>query len=606
MSKVDDELTRRFHRAERPVGDDGLFEELERRRSHRERVRRVQAGALAFAVLAGTIAGFLSLRSVFEEDPTDIGTTPLPSNGEIVFSRMGDDGRFHLFAANPDGSAERQITDDATNDTDPAVSPDGKTIAFVHELDQGIRVVATVSVEGGTVTWVTGEQLDAHDPTWSADGTRLAFVGASRFEGSPVADSVVYLARPGTEPSPLLHNTAIAFADPSWSPDGRSVAVAVRDRIEGNDVADHWMIVEVGLDDPPQPGLGLTDVDEGAPAWSPDGSRLAFLRAGAEGTEVWTRSRDGGSETLLATAVEASLEPDLAWAPDGTALLVSDGDWIYRVDATPDGDPRENFVQLFRGISPSWQPAPADPSLAPDDRPQASPDADAGPDGYGFGIDICPQHVTWVTEQLDGLGGKDMAFVVIERGEDGSCPPVSPQSHLGVDLDGDQLVDMTYGPIRCEFDCLAFGAPDFDGDGRHEILLSESPGSIFRLGVYAIGAVGAPSSDTDGIVRVEVGEPGDPAGGFSVGEPVVLSVGGDEGRSYRLRCEDNVDGRFLVASSAFHEVDTDGPVRIHETRLAYGELRMIVVDVDDRSEPFSPDPLGPQPEELCGTPIPQV
>ena len=42
MSKVDDELTRRLQRAERPVDGDGVFEGLARRRSHRERVRRVQ------------------------------------------------------------------------------------------------------------------------------------------------------------------------------------------------------------------------------------------------------------------------------------------------------------------------------------------------------------------------------------------------------------------------------------------------------------------------------------------------------------------------------------------------------------------------------------
>ena len=47
MSKVDDELTRRLRRAERPVEGDGLFEGLERRRSHRERLRKVQAGMLA-------------------------------------------------------------------------------------------------------------------------------------------------------------------------------------------------------------------------------------------------------------------------------------------------------------------------------------------------------------------------------------------------------------------------------------------------------------------------------------------------------------------------------------------------------------------------------
>src|SRR5687768_18573024 len=112
MSKVDDELTRRLHGAERPVDGDGLFEGLERRRSHRERVRRVQTGLLAFAVLAATAGGFAILRDAFDAQPRNAGQTPpLPANGEIVFVKQGDDSRLHIFAAQPDGFGERQITD---------------------------------------------------------------------------------------------------------------------------------------------------------------------------------------------------------------------------------------------------------------------------------------------------------------------------------------------------------------------------------------------------------------------------------------------------------------------------------------------------------------
>ena len=78
MSKVDDELTRRLRRAERPVDGDDLFEGLERRRSHRERVRRVQAGLLAFAVLAATLGGFAALSRAFREQP-ERPASPQPS-----------------------------------------------------------------------------------------------------------------------------------------------------------------------------------------------------------------------------------------------------------------------------------------------------------------------------------------------------------------------------------------------------------------------------------------------------------------------------------------------------------------------------------------------
>lgn len=79
MSKVDDELTRRLHRAERPVEAD-VFERLERRRSHRERVRRVQTAVLAVTVLAATVGGFAALSRAFRETPGRIPGSPEPSS----------------------------------------------------------------------------------------------------------------------------------------------------------------------------------------------------------------------------------------------------------------------------------------------------------------------------------------------------------------------------------------------------------------------------------------------------------------------------------------------------------------------------------------------
>src|SRR5688500_12083204 len=126
MSKVDDELTRRLHRAERPVDGDGLFEELSRRRSHRERVRRVQAGLLAFAVLAATAGGFLFLRDAFDPEKRDVGDerTASVANGEIVFSRPLSDGSQHLFAVQPGVFGERLITSGSAIYGDPSVAPD--------------------------------------------------------------------------------------------------------------------------------------------------------------------------------------------------------------------------------------------------------------------------------------------------------------------------------------------------------------------------------------------------------------------------------------------------------------------------------------------------
>ena len=604
MPKVDDELSRRLRRAERPVDVDGLFEGLERLRSHRERLRRVQAGMLAIAVLAATAGGFVALRAAFDPDGRRAGESPtpvaLPANGEIVFSREGADGRSHLYAVQPDGSGLRQVTDHVTNDSQPAVSPDGQTIAYVHQIDQRLGVIATIPIDGGTVTWQTeeGTHQDVSHPAWSPDGSKLAFVG------STVDSAALYVRDLNSGKTQALPEPAELEqwpAHPTWSPDGTRIAFAALDFTRSSTSSDLGVVHSDGT------GLQwlvtTTDSDEEAPSWSPAGKRIAFIRPYGKKEGIWTMPATGGEASLVAVASE--LERDLAWAPDGSSLLVSDGDWIYRVDATPDGDPRDNLVRLVEGHSPSWQPLPV--GSEPPATPSPSPSRQPGGRDIGLGFSVC--EVSHVGAQFDGLGAEDTAYVATRRAADDTCPSADTASgYVGIDLDEDGYVDESYGPISCEVHyCRAFAAPDLDADvGRHELLVVEEAGSIIGLGIYALGVVDGPAGDEAGIVRIEIGEPGDPEGDFVVGQPVTLSVGGDAGWSYRLSCEDRQGGRVLVAASAFREIDSGGPTLIRETTLAYGELRMIVVDVVERQEPASYDPLGPQPDDLCGTQIPRV
>jgi Tol biopolymer transport system component len=609
MSKADDELSRRLHLAERPVHGDGLFEGLSRRRVRRERIRRAQAGMLALAVLAATAGGFLFLRHAFDTDERNVGDeqTSAVANGEIVFAREDDDGRSHIFAARPDGSEVRQITEGDTTDSDPVVSPDGRTIAFVRVFEESGQRIAAVGIDGGEVTHLSENYLRAEDPAWSMDGRRLAYVTTG-------IDSQ-QLSTVDLETRQLRH--VIDFfgrlADPTWSADGTKIAFAGRG-YQGVLGGGSWDLATVvpGAKNKEIEPLLVTNGDDEAPAWSPDGTRIAFTRPGDEGDKVWTIGPDGGSETLLATAVDTSLEPDLAWAPDGTALLVSDGTWIYRVEVVPSGDPRDNVVPVVEGRSPAWQPIPvatnpsgsAEPN--PPVTPNPSPEEDPAGQDVGLRFPVC--QVSELTAQFDGEGVPDTAIVATRLADDGRCPSnvEEAEAYVGIDVDQDGFVDASYGPIACEvYYCRAFAAPDLDGDdGKRELLVVESAGSVVGLGIYALPPRAQSPGNTD-VLRIEIGEPGLPEEGFISGEPAKIFIGGDEGWSYRLGCEDHGINRFLYWTRAFREVDAAGAVVAHQTTLAYYGMRLNVFDAAELENPPK-DGLGPQPTDLCGTPIPAI
>jgi TolB protein len=603
MSKVDEELSRRFHRAERPVGREvDLFEGVARRRRRRRTLQRLEAGALAVAVLGATAGGFLALQDAFREDRGNVGDTPaLPSGGRIVFSAEGQDGFVHLYSARPNGTDVEQLTHGAVDDTDFAISPDGRWITLVRVASDGSEQVGTVPFNQPDAPAMEPQFSSVSpQPAWSNDSSMIAV----REGGPEEPNGTALLIAPVTGESYVARFSGPGgdLASPSWSPDGRLVfAILIDSRKTGWDLAIvssdgtgfSWLLREAG--------------DETGPAWSPDGSRIAFVRPRNPGSEIWTIGPDGAGETLIAAVEGTSLESDVAWSPDGSTLLVSDGEWIYRVDATPKGDVRDNFVQLLRGFSPSWQPLPAgsEPTTGP--APSVSPGPEPGDRDLGFGFQVC--QTSEVSAQFDGEGSTDTAFVATRVGTDGRCPPnvESGEAYVGIDVNQDDRVDAMFGPIACEvWYCRVFAAPDLDGrDGRHELLVGESNGSVVGLGVYSFPSEDVSSGNVE-VVRILVGEPDLPLTGFVTGEPARLLIGGDEGWTYRLRCEDHGPNRFIYQQRAYRPVDDIGPATVDETTLIYVGSRLDVFDARDPEPATGDNPLGSQPPDVCEATFPQI
>lgn len=97
------------------------------------------------------------------------------------------------------------------------------------------------------------------------------------------------------------------------------------------------------------------DPEAFAPAWSPDGSRIAFTGSSGSSVQLWVMDRDGGNPRALGFASpwsEAGAFPDPDWSPGGRRIVLSFVEDIFIVKRN--GTDRR---RLTRGTAEDWAPA---------------------------------------------------------------------------------------------------------------------------------------------------------------------------------------------------------------------------------------------------------
>lgn len=294
--------------------------------------------------------------------PGDRALSWTPDSKKLVVAAAftaGEHRGLRLVDVNTDASKPIARPTGSEEDMYPAVSPDGKFVAFTQDTGRGISRIMVVPVGGGSPQPIAAPSQQVYNarPGWTPDGRHIVFVsnvggeshawlapfrssrpaselalgggvydvaisaagqlGLVRQEG----DSNLYMLRFGSTPQRPIGSPARILAStrleesPSIRSDGRQIAFASN----RSGYEEIWTARTDGTD-----VMQITYLQTpvtGSPDWSPDGRHIVFdSRAGGR-SQLYITSGDGGRAQPICCSVGLAVVPH--WSPDGHSIYFS-------------------------------------------------------------------------------------------------------------------------------------------------------------------------------------------------------------------------------------------------------------------------------------------
>jgi Tol biopolymer transport system component/tRNA A-37 threonylcarbamoyl transferase component Bud32 len=205
----------------------------------------------------------------------------------------------------------QQITHAPGLEIDPAISPDGKMIAYAAGPEGQMNLYIRQIAGGRTIALTESFPGNHRWPQWSPDGQRIAFQSGEAIYVVPALGGVPKrLVEPPHEGS---------IRTPSWSPDGKQIAYT-----QGRNIYIH----PVDGGEPIKIGEAFEPYSL---SWSPDGSKIAYVSGNPSflfgrptigniaPCSIWVISLEKGAPVQLTDNRYLNVSP--VWTPDGRNIL---------------------------------------------------------------------------------------------------------------------------------------------------------------------------------------------------------------------------------------------------------------------------------------------
>lgn len=246
----------------------------------------------------------------------DASNAAFSPNGKIYFTSVMS-GSEEIWVINPDGSGQRQLTNNSADDSRPVISPDGNSIFFASNRT-GAAHVWRMNTDGGDQKQIT--RTDGGFPIFVSPDNKWIYYqhGINR--------TLRRVSLESGDEQIVLDKEKFRFA---VSPDGTQVAFSEKQ-------GEEKFIVVVSIADGqtiktykyPDSNLRMLEL-----VWMPDEKALAYILTDGEfkNNALWRQTTDGKSpEKINALGDdEISEAGGLAVSPDGNSFLISQGGWRH-------------------------------------------------------------------------------------------------------------------------------------------------------------------------------------------------------------------------------------------------------------------------------------
>ena len=289
----------------------------------------------------------------------------------LVFASTQHRATADLYIKKIGSRAVTQLTNSASNHVMPAISPDGKRIAFASDRNGSWQLFVMGAAGGRAIQLSPDNACDLH-PTWSPDGKKLAFCRLGTVSGRWemwVVDSN----------NPATAEFIGYGMFPVWCPvagtgEGGTDKIAYqRGKERGDRAFGLWTVdYKPGFVSSPTEIVSGTGNAAINPNWSPDGQFIAYatVKPGSSASAgVWIVAADGSVNVNLTGGAGGSSDMSPWWGKDGRVYFVSDRSgtdniWSVGTDRAMAAIAREPAQPMAKNAAPATNEPANDPNAS--------------------------------------------------------------------------------------------------------------------------------------------------------------------------------------------------------------------------------------------------